>query len=203
VTSFPGKSRGKIPPFNEATASCQFIRANTGVVTQINVFTVTPERQAELVSLLEKAIEIAREVPGWISASVHKSYDGTQVTNYAQSTSHESWDLMMDKLFKAGIIEKLNEIATPAPKLYECVFTVEAPDAGCYRFAKTLVKLLVFGASGATGQRIVAEADRRGHEVVAFIRGEPGDATRRGRSSGAMQHRQRTSMLQLPRAVTL
>jgi len=39
------------------------------------------------------------------------------------------------------------------------------------------VKLLVFGASGATGQRIVAEADRRGHEVVAFIRGEPGAPT--------------------------
>jgi len=39
------------------------------------------------------------------------------------------------------------------------------------------VKLLVFGASGATGQRIVAEADRRGHEVVAFIRGAPGAPT--------------------------
>lgn len=105
------------------------IRANNGVVTQINVFTVTPERQAELVSVLEEATAIAREVPGWISASVHKSYDGTQVTNYAQSTSHESWDLMMEKLFKAGIIATLNEIATPAPKLYECVFTVEVPDA--------------------------------------------------------------------------
>ncbi len=35
------------------------------------------------------------------------------------------------------------------------------------------MKLLVFGASGATGQRIVAEADRRGHEVVAFMRGDP------------------------------
>ncbi len=105
------------------------IRANTGVVTQINVFTVKPERQVELVAVLEKAPEIAREVPGWISASVHKSYDGTQVTNYAQSTSHESWDLMMNRLISAGIIAKLNEIATPAPKLYECVFTVEVPDA--------------------------------------------------------------------------
>jgi len=105
------------------------IRANTGVVTQINVFTVKPERQAELVAVLEEATAIAREIPGWISASVHKSYDGTQVTNYAQSTSHESWDLMIDKLLNAGIIEKLNEIATPAPKQYECVFTVEVPEA--------------------------------------------------------------------------
>lgn len=105
------------------------IRANTGVVTQINVFTVKPERQPELVAVLEEATAIAREVPGWLSSSVHKSYDGTKVTNYAQSTSHESRDLMMYELLKAGIIEKLNEIATPAPKLYECVFTVEVPNA--------------------------------------------------------------------------
>ena len=39
------------------------------------------------------------------------------------------------------------------------------------------MKLLVFGASGATGQRIVAEAERRGHEVVAFTRGESGAQT--------------------------
>jgi hypothetical protein len=78
---------------------------------------------------LEEATEIARQVPGWVSASVHKSFDGTQVTNYAQSTSHESWDLMMEKLFEAGIIQKLNEIATPAPKLYLCVSSVQVKDA--------------------------------------------------------------------------
>jgi len=34
------------------------------------------------------------------------------------------------------------------------------------------VKVLVFGASGATGRHIVAQAHERGHEVVAFTRGE-------------------------------
>jgi hypothetical protein len=105
------------------------IVANNGIITQINVFTVSPQRQDELVRALEEATEIARHVPGWVSASVHKSFDGTQVTNYAQSTSHESWDLMMEKLFEAGIIQRLNAIATPAPRLYECVYTTEVPNA--------------------------------------------------------------------------
>jgi hypothetical protein len=105
------------------------IHANDGTVTQINVFTVSPERQAELVSALKEAADIARTVPGWISASVHKSFDGTQVTNYAQSTSRESWDLMMEKLLAAGVIQRLNEIAKAAPKLYECVYTIEVPGA--------------------------------------------------------------------------
>jgi trans-aconitate methyltransferase len=105
------------------------IVANNGIITQINVFVVTPDRQDELVRALEEAAEIACQVPGWVSASVHKSFDGTQVTNYAQSTSHESWDLMMEKLLAAGIIQRLNEIATPAPRLYECVYTAEVPNA--------------------------------------------------------------------------
>jgi hypothetical protein len=105
------------------------ILAKNGIVTQMNVFTVSPERQDELVRVLEEASEIARVVPGWVSASIHKSFDGTHVTNYAQSTSHESWDLMMDTLLAAGIIQRLNEIATPAPMLYECVYTTEVPDA--------------------------------------------------------------------------
>ena len=103
------------------------IRAKSNVITQINVFIVEPERQAELIATLKEATEIARHVPGWISASIHKSFDGTQVTNYAQSTTHESSDLILQKLLDAGIIQKLNEIATAAPKLYKCVYTVEAP----------------------------------------------------------------------------
>jgi putative NADH-flavin reductase len=35
------------------------------------------------------------------------------------------------------------------------------------------MKVLVFGASGATGQRLVAEVAGRGHEVIAFVRQEP------------------------------
>jgi putative NADH-flavin reductase len=35
------------------------------------------------------------------------------------------------------------------------------------------MKVLVFGASGATGRLLVTEVARRGHEIVAFVRQEP------------------------------
>jgi Antibiotic biosynthesis monooxygenase len=61
------------------------IRANNGVITQINVFTVAPEKQQELIDLLSEAAAFASCLPGWISASVHRCLDGTRVVNYAQS----------------------------------------------------------------------------------------------------------------------
>lgn len=45
------------------------IRTGDGVVTQINVFTVQPERQQELIDLLSEAAVFASSFPGWISAS--------------------------------------------------------------------------------------------------------------------------------------
>jgi hypothetical protein len=61
------------------------IRANTSIITQINVFTVCEGQQQQLIEYLSKAAEVAREVDGWISASLHRSLDGTRVVNYAQS----------------------------------------------------------------------------------------------------------------------
>ncbi len=52
--------------------------ANPSVVTRINVFKVRPENQARLVESLKATEQAAIQVPGWISASVHKSSDGTR-----------------------------------------------------------------------------------------------------------------------------
>ena len=61
------------------------IQAHTPIVTQINVFTVPDGQQQPLIDYLSKAAQVAREVDGWISASLHRSLDGTRVVNYAQS----------------------------------------------------------------------------------------------------------------------
>ncbi|RYG94115.1 MAG: antibiotic biosynthesis monooxygenase, partial [Alphaproteobacteria bacterium] len=61
------------------------IHARNGVITQINVFTVPEGGQDALVAYLADAAEVARDVDGWLSASLHKSLDGTRVVNYAQS----------------------------------------------------------------------------------------------------------------------
>lgn len=55
------------------------------VVTLINTFTVKPENQAQLVQLLEEATEqVMSHLPGFVSANLHASLDGTRVVNYAQ-----------------------------------------------------------------------------------------------------------------------
>ena len=40
-----------------------FIQANDGVITQINVFTVAPEKQQELIDLLSEAATFASRLP--------------------------------------------------------------------------------------------------------------------------------------------
>ncbi len=61
------------------------ISAKSDVVTLINVFTVEPANQRRLVELLTQATEVSvRRAPGFVSASLHRSTDGTKVTMYAQ-----------------------------------------------------------------------------------------------------------------------
>ncbi|MGE0284553.1 MAG: antibiotic biosynthesis monooxygenase, partial [Rhizobiaceae bacterium] len=54
------------------------IRVNGGI-TQVNVFTVPEGGQQALIDHLVEAATFARDVPGWISASLHRSIDGTRV----------------------------------------------------------------------------------------------------------------------------
>ena len=77
------------------------IRANSGVVAQINVFTVPPDGQQALIDHLTKAVACARQEPGWLSANLHRSLDGTRVVNYAQTESVDAAQAVIARL-KAG-----------------------------------------------------------------------------------------------------
>ena len=74
------------------------IQANTGIVTQINVFTVPAGGQQALVDLLADSAKFASSIPGWISASIHRSCDGTRVVNYAQSESPEAAQRIISRI---------------------------------------------------------------------------------------------------------
>ncbi len=53
-------------------------------ITLINVFTVDPAKQQQLVNLLTQATESSvRHIPGFISASLDRSLDGAKVAMYA------------------------------------------------------------------------------------------------------------------------
>ncbi len=61
------------------------ISADGRLMTYINVFHCTPDKQQELSAAIRRETDdIIRHMPGFISANVHCSVDGSRVTNYAQ-----------------------------------------------------------------------------------------------------------------------
>ena len=65
------------------------------ILTLINVFTVDPQNQEKLLETLIDATETTmRRMHCFISASIHKSFDGTKVVNYAQWLSREDFEAM-------------------------------------------------------------------------------------------------------------
>jgi quinol monooxygenase YgiN len=73
------------------------IEQNSGYATLINVFTVDPDRAAELAVLLHTATDdVMRHRPGFRSANIHLSTDGTRVVNYAQWDSAEAYRAMLE-----------------------------------------------------------------------------------------------------------
>lgn len=101
---------------------------NTPVVTQINVFTVPPDRQQALIDQLVRAATVASEVDGWLSASLHRSFDGTRVVNYAQSIDEAAARRVIAHLTERGLIDANAAYGTAHPGLYEVVHTFDRTD---------------------------------------------------------------------------
>jgi heme-degrading monooxygenase HmoA len=101
------------------------VRANTGIVTQINVFTVPEGEQQPLIDILSEAARFASDTPGWISASLHRSQDGTRVANYAQSESLEAAQAVIRRLRDGGWFARNKAAGEAHPGLYDAVFTLE------------------------------------------------------------------------------
>jgi quinol monooxygenase YgiN len=101
------------------------IESGRGVITQINVFTVDPDKVDLLVDTLKDAARTVSHIPGWMSINLHVSLDRTQVTNYAQCASRQAWDAVMETIYVNGFIDRITEIAQPQPCLYEVVWTLD------------------------------------------------------------------------------
>ena len=75
------------------------IKVDKDIITLINVFTVDPSRQQQLVdALIETTRQVWRLQDGFISASIHKSKDRKKVVNYVQITKvkkHSIRDLII------------------------------------------------------------------------------------------------------------
>lgn len=100
------------------------ISANSSLVTLINVFTVEPANQRRLVDLLTEATEASvLRAPGFVSASLHRSNDGTKVTMYAQWRSVDDYQAMRQDPAPLPFFEEALTIAKFEPGMYEVVQT--------------------------------------------------------------------------------
>lgn len=102
------------------------IQAHTGVITQVNVFTVPEDGQQALIDLLIEAAKAASHVEGWVSASLHRSLDGRRVVNYAQARDADAMRRVFAKLEVEGFIDRNKGLGEANPGLYEVVFTLQA-----------------------------------------------------------------------------
>lgn len=102
-------------------------------ITLINVFRVDAAKQQELLDLLARATEASvRHAPGFISAKLHRSLDGTKVTMYARWESREAYEAMRQDPGPRPYLQHALAIARFEPGMYEVVqtFLPSAPGAG-------------------------------------------------------------------------
>ena len=98
------------------------IQEGTSTVTLVNVFTVEPKDQRQLVERWQHATEeVIRYLPGFISANLHRSLDGTKVINYAQWESQDALDAMRSNPEAAALLGELGQIGAPAPVVCDVV----------------------------------------------------------------------------------
>lgn len=94
------------------------------MIVLINVFRVDPANQAALVDILTRATETSvRNAEGFISATLHRSTDGTRVTMYAQWRSEADYQAMRLDPAPLPFFEEALKIATFEPGMYEVVRT--------------------------------------------------------------------------------
>jgi heme-degrading monooxygenase HmoA len=96
------------------------ISKENNLVTLINVFTVDPQDQQVLIDILVEATEkVMKNIPGFISANIHKSLDGTKVVNYAQWESKEAFEAMLLNKEAKPHMARAASIAKFEPHLYQ------------------------------------------------------------------------------------
>ena len=95
------------------------ISEESGFLTLINVFTVSPDSQQKLIDLLTQATDRSvRHAKGFVSAALHRSLDGTKVTMYAQWQSMEAYQAMRGDPVAIPYLTEALAIATFEPGAY-------------------------------------------------------------------------------------
>jgi quinol monooxygenase YgiN len=97
-------------------------------ITMINTFVVEPENQKRLVEMLVEATKtVMSKQPGFVSATIHASVDGTRAVTYAQWESQDHFEAMLENPVVHPHFEEIRAIAKPERNLYHISYVEEAP----------------------------------------------------------------------------
>ena len=98
------------------------------LVTLVNVFRLhDPTNQQQLVDVLIEATQaVMCHLPGYVSATIHRSLDGSHVVNYAQWRSQADFEAMLQQPEAQVHMRRAFELAQVEPHLYEVVFSDDA-----------------------------------------------------------------------------
>lgn len=96
------------------------IAKHNEVITAIFSLATEPSRQQELIDLMIDALETTtKHQPGFVSASFHKSLDGTRVFNYAQWRTQAEYEAFAQSPQEQAIGAKLARFQLLDSHIYE------------------------------------------------------------------------------------
>jgi hypothetical protein len=106
------------------------ITQSNDVVTLISVFACEPKNQQALIDAWIRATEeTLGRLPGIVSATLHKTTDGTRVVNYAQWRTSEDWQELI-QVGAASYFTEMGKLATADPHLYEICYQLDKSKDG-------------------------------------------------------------------------
>lgn len=91
------------------------------VMTLVNVFTVDPAHQQQLIDILTEAADTMIQLPGFVSANVHRGNDGRRVVNYVQWRSEDDFEAMKRDPRAAPHMQRAAELAQYDPIVCQVV----------------------------------------------------------------------------------
>ena len=105
------------------------ISIDDGLTILINYFTVSRDKQQALVEFLATAVEeVMRHQPGFISATIHTSLDGTRVVNYVQWRRREDFEALLENPAAQQRMNAARSLASNEPILYQAVSMHHPPE---------------------------------------------------------------------------
>jgi quinol monooxygenase YgiN len=132
------------------------IAKHNEVITVIFRLATAPAQQQELIDLMIDALETTtKHQPGFVSASFHKSLDGTRVFNYAQWRTQAEYEAFAQSPQDQAIGVKLSQFQLLDSHLYEVV--ISKPDHAALKIAKgDRIHLGEFRVQPENQQRLIA-----------------------------------------------